>query len=42
MLSTRTIHRLKPLALALALVALAAPTAQGKVMPAGPPGSMGL
>lgn len=34
MLSTRTTRALKPLALALALGALAAPTAQGRVTPA--------
>jgi hypothetical protein len=37
MLSTRTARPLKPLALALALAALAVPTAQGKVPPAGVP-----
>src|SRR5437660_7806494 len=35
MLSTRTIHHLKPLALALALAALAVPTAHGNATPAG-------
>jgi hypothetical protein len=37
MLSTRTARPLKPLALALALAALAVPTAQGKVAPADVP-----
>ena len=35
MLSTRTTHSLKPLALAVALAALAVPTAHAKVVPAG-------
>jgi len=37
MLSTCTARPLMPLALALALAALAAPTAQGKIAPAGVP-----